>query len=379
MTAAGLVPSPVRIIGTGLIGGSLGLALTALGAEVQLQDASPGTEALAAEMGAGLRAIDATTAPELVIVAAPPDVAARLVVDALQEFPTATVCDVASVKATVLEGVLSAVGESRISPGDAARYVGAHPMAGREVSGVIAARGDLFRARPFVVVPHETSDAGRVGAVKRLAVEIGSVPLALDAPTHDVAVAYVSHVPQVVASLLGASLIDAPAGALDLAGQGLRDTSRIAASDPRLWVEILGANASAVAPILRGMRERLDAVLASLDSLAPQDDRVRPTGPTRRPIAQLIDDGNHGVRRIPGRHGGAAESFARITVLVPDRPGELGRLFSEIGEEGVNLEDLALEHTLGQKVGIAHVSVQRGSEAQLTEALRQRGWSVADA
>lgn len=375
--AAASFPSPVRIIGTGLIGGSLGLALSGAGVDVQIQDSSPGTESLAVEMGAGHRPGATDAAPELVIIAAPPDVAARLVVEALAAFPDATVCDVASVKATVLSAVRRAAADpaAAISESDLARYVGAHPMAGREVSGVIAARGDLFLARPFVVVPHATSRAESTALVRRLGSEIGSVPLVMDAVDHDLSVAHVSHAPQVVASLLGASLASAPERSLELAGQGLRDTSRIAASDPRLWMEILSANAAAVSPILQEMRDRLDEVLAGLASHTGEDD---PAQGSRRAVAQLIADGNIGVRRIPGRHGGAAEHFATITVLVPDRPGELGRLFTEIGETGVNLEDLALEHTFGQKVGIAHVSVQRGSEGLLTQALRERGWTVAE-
>lgn len=373
-----LAPSPVRIIGTGLIGGSLGLALDRAGVDVQIEDASPGAESLAVEMGVGRRPAPGDAEPELVIVAAPPDVTARLVVDALVRHPAAIVCDVASVKATILEGVLAAGpdGTRELGPDDVARYVGAHPMAGREVSGVISARGDLFRARPFVVCPHPGTRPEAVRILRAVATEIGSVPLVLDAADHDLAVAHVSHAPQVVASLLGASLAGAPAGSLDIAGQGLRDTSRIAASDPRLWVEILCANAGALAPILRDMRERLDGVLGALaDAESPDAD---PRRAPRRAIASLIDDGNQGVRRIPGRHGGASETFARITVLVPDAPGELGRLLTEMGEAGVNLEDLVLEHTFGRRVGLAHVSVQRGSEALLTRALAERGWSIAE-
>lgn len=374
MSAAG-VPSPVRIIGTGLIGGSLGLALGATGTAVQIEDASPGTEALAVEMGAGTRATPADPDPALVLVAAPPDISAALVAGALARWPAAVVADVASVKATVLAGVRAAVADGRLTASDLTRYVGAHPMAGREVSGVVSARGDLFRSRPFVVVPHADSDPEAVAALHAVAAAIGSVALTLDADAHDLSVAHVSHVPQVVASLLGASLLHAPDRALELAGQGVRDTSRIAASDPRLWVEILSANAAAVEPILRDLRGRLDAVLGALGTLATDPD---PRHGSRRTIAGLIDEGSRGVRRIPGRHGGAAETFAAVTVLVPDRPGELGRLLTEMGEAGINLEDLSLEHSLGATVGLAHVSVEQGSEALLTHALRERGWSVAE-
>ncbi|MCS6710610.1 prephenate dehydrogenase [Brachybacterium sp. EF45031] len=370
-----LVPSPVRIIGTGLIGGSLGLALRGAGVEVQVVDASPGAEALAVELGVGsVPAADAAD-PALVIIAAPPDVTPALVVRELQRQPQAVVTDVASVKGRVLAGVLAARESGEITEADAARYVGVHPMAGREVSGVIAAQADLFRGRPFVVVPHPGSSPAAVSIVRALGLELGAVPLSLAADAHDDAVARVSHAPQVVASLLGATLQQAGDDALSLSGQGLRDTTRIAASDPRLWVEILGANAAALTPVLAGLRDHLAEILDALDALE------RGEGPergARRRLADLIASGNAGVARIPGKHGGARDRFAQLVVLVPDRPGELARLLTEIGQVGVNLEDLRLEHSMGKSAGLAHLSVQAGREGLLTTELGARGWTVVD-
>ncbi|WP_394214631.1 prephenate dehydrogenase [Brachybacterium vulturis] len=369
MTA--LVPSPVRIIGTGLIGGSLGLALRRAGVEIQVEDASPGTAALAVELGVGeLPGADAPD-PALVLVAAPPDVSAALVERALRSWPEALVADVASVKSTVLDGL-----RRRARSEDLPRYIGAHPMAGREVSGVIAARADLFLGRPFVIVPHESTEARAVSALRGLALEIGSVPTTMDAAAHDIAVAQVSHVPQVMSSLLAATLLRPSEPALGLAGQGLRDTTRIADSDPRLWVEILGANASAVGQVLGEVRERLEEVLAALGTLEGDPD---PGTGSRRALAELVSAGNRGVRRIPGKHGGATDAFATLVVLVPDRPGELARLLTEIGQVGVNLEDLRLEHELGRDVGLAHLAIDAAREDLLTRELAERGWRVADA
>ncbi|MGP9537035.1 prephenate dehydrogenase [Brachybacterium sp. AOP43-C2-M15] len=366
-----LVPSPVRIIGTGLIGGSLGMALGRSGVEVQVEDVSPGTAALAVELGVGFLPDEDSPDPALVLVAAPPDVSAALVDRALRAWPEALVADVASVKRTVLDGL-----RTRARPQDLPRYIGAHPMAGREVSGVIAARADLFQGRPFVVVPHEGTLPRAVTALKGLAAEIGAVPVAMDAADHDTAVAQVSHVPQVMSSLLGATLLAPSETALGLAGQGLRDTTRIADSDPRLWVEILGANAEAVAEVLDAVRERLDGVLDALETL--QGDPDPGTG-SRRALADLVAAGNRGVRRIPGKHGGATDAFATLVVLVPDRPGELARLLTEVGQIGVNLEDLRLEHELGRAVGLAHISIDASREDLLTRELTERGWKVADA
>ncbi|GAA1289551.1 MULTISPECIES: prephenate dehydrogenase [Brachybacterium] len=366
-----LVPSPVRIIGTGLIGGSLGMALSSSGAAVQVEDISPGTRSLAVELGVGSLPSPEDPDPQLVLVAAPPDVAAQVIDRALRAWPQAVVADVASVKTTVLEGVRAlARGE------DLPRYIGAHPMAGREVSGVIAARGDLFQGRPFVIVPHQGSRAEAVTALKAVATEIGSVPVTMDAAAHDTAVAQVSHVPQVMSSLLASTLLAPTETALGLSGQGLRDTTRIADSDPRLWVEILGANAASVAGVLGEVRDRLDGVIGALESLRGSPD---PSIGSRRALASLVADGNRGVRRIPGKHGGRTDAFATLTVLVPDRPGELARLLTEIGQIGVNLEDLRLEHELGRAVGLAHVAVDATREELLTRSLGERGWTVAEA
>lgn len=369
MTA--LVPSPVRIIGTGLIGGSLGLALRRAGVEVQVEDASPGTAALAVELGVGELPGADSPDPSLVLVAAPPDVAAVLVDRALRSWPDALVADVASVKATVLDGL-----HLRARAEDLPRYIGSHPMAGREVSGVIAARADLFLGRPFVIVPHESTAPRAVSVLRGLATEIGSVPTTMDAAAHDIAVAQVSHVPQVMSSLLAATLLQPSEPALGLAGQGLRDTTRIADSDPRLWVEILGANASAVGHVLGEVRDRLEDVLTALGTL--QGDPDPGTG-SRRALADLVAAGNRGVRRIPGKHGGATDAFSTVVVLVPDRPGELARLLTEIGQIGVNLEDLRLEHELGREVGLAHIAIDASREDLLTRELAERGWRVAEA
>ena len=151
-----MIPSPVRIVGSGLLGASLGLRLRQLGARVQLEDASPASAALARDLGAGDIATADSPAPQLVVVATPPDVSGDVVKASLDRFPEAVVTDVASVKARI-------VGEVAGHPG-AERYAGSHPMAGRERSGAIAADADLFVGRPWVITPvgglQEKSEGG---------------------------------------------------------------------------------------------------------------------------------------------------------------------------------------------------------------------------
>jgi prephenate dehydrogenase len=206
--------------------------------------------------------------------------------------------------------------------------------------------------------------------IEALALDLGAVPVELDAAEHDRSVALVSHVPQVISSLLAARLSDASTSAVELAGQGLRDTTRIASSEPELWVQILGANAGPVVDILHRYRDDLDRVIAALDA---------PSAPgSRRAVAETIAGGNAGVARIPGKHG-QAKHFAQLIIMVPDKPGELARLLTEIGDAGVNMEDLRLEHSPGAQVGFAEISVIPEAEERLLAELQLRGWKIAGA
>lgn len=408
---------PVLVIGTGLLGTSLALALRAGGVPVQLADTSPTSLALARDMGAGtvraswrddaatrlgadlspilgpddtgLRAGEGTAGqapdpdPALVVVATPPDVAADVVIQALDRFPLAVVTDVASVKGRVVAEVVERAGLA------ARRYVGSHPMAGRERSGAAAADSDLFVGRPWVIVAQEeaasttdpaagpSTDPAAVLAVQALAVDVGATPIRMQAQEHDAAVAAVSHVPQLVSSLLAARLETLPESALALAGQGLRDTTRIAASDPRLWAAILVGNAGPVTGLLEQVRADLDALISGMSGAAAALPTADPMTPGAvGAITDVMGRGNLGVARIPGKHGGAPRRYAEVQVLVPDTAGELGRLFSDVGAAGVNIEDFAMEHSAGQSAGLAQLCVVPAAARGLEQALGERGWRV---
>jgi prephenate dehydrogenase len=357
----------VRIVGTGLLGTSVGLGLSGGATRVTLTDPSPTALALARDLGAG--EIDSGDCePALVVVAAPPDVTAEVVATELAAHPAATVTDVASVKAGVLRQLPH-------RGADLGRYVGGHPLAGRERSGPVAARGDLFLGRPWVVCPTGKAEPERVDAVRRLALALGAVPVTMSPDDHDAAVARVSHVPQVAASLVAARLRQAPDGAVALAGQGLRDVTRIAGSDPLLWAQILSANAGPVLAVLRELHADLDVVIGALDALAGETPGAPATG-GRASVARLVADGNLGRDRIPGKHGGSPTTYAVVTVLVPDSPGSLARLFADIGDAGVNVEELVLEHAPGRAVGLIEVSVLPAVREVLEMALTSAGWHI---
>ena len=353
---------PVRIVGAGLLGASIGLALRERGVDVILADASPSNLRLAVDYGAGRRAAEGDL-PELIVVCVPPDVTATTVAAELAAYPDALVTDVASVKLAPLADLVEL-------GADVSRYIGSHPMAGRERGGAVSARADLFLGRPWVLAGHDGITYRRAAAVEDLALDLGAIPIEMDVAEHDRSVALVSHVAQVVASLLASRLSGATDTAVSLAGQGLRDTTRIASSAPELWVQILAANAGPVAAILGELRDDLNAVIGALDE---------PEAPgARRAIAEALAGGNAGVARIPGKHG-QRKQFSTITVMIDDKPGELARLLTEIGELGVNMEDLRLEHSPKAQIGLAEIAVLPEAEESLTRELGARGWKIAGA
>jgi len=358
----GHLNGPVVVVGTGLLGTSIGLGLRGRGVAVFLSDPSPTNQAVAVDIGAGLPLARLEgEAPELVVVAAPPDVTADVVAKALAEYPQAVVVDIASVKAGIQP-------ELRARGADLGRYVGTPPMAGREKSGPVAARGELFTSMPWVLCPSAETRPEALQAARALAGDLGAVVSEFGAEEHDEAVALVSHLPQVMSSLVASRLQGTPLHALSLAGNGLRDVTRIAASDPTLWVQILGANAGKIVEILYGVREDLNRLIGTLED---------PTAPgARLDLAQLISEGNAGQARIPGKHGGPPQAYSWLTVLVDDTPGQIAKLLTEIGEIGVNLEDLRLDHSSGQNVGMVEISVLPNKHELLIEALNDRGWRV---
>ena len=355
----------VRVVGTGLVGTSVALALRAKDVDTVLADPSPSAVALARDLGAG-RLARADDDVAVVVVAAPPDVVADVIAAELAAHPRAAVTDVASVKAAPLRR-LAELGA------DLSRYVGGHPLAGRERSGAVAARADLFTGRPWVLTPTSETSAQTTAAV-RTVVELTGATLTEMAPDeHDEAVAVVSHVPQVAASLVAARLREVPDRSVALAGQGLRDVTRIAASDPQLWTQILAGNARAVSRALHELRADLDTVIAAVDALGTTVDDAPGA---RGAVARLVAAGNEGHARIPGKHGTSPTAYASVAVIVPDRPGELARLLHDVGAAGVNLEDLRLEHSEGRPMALAELDVLPAAVQPLSEALRANGWTV---
>ena len=351
----------VHIIGAGLLGTSIGLALRQQNVDVSVTDASPANESLAIDFAAG-RKLTTQDGVSLAVVCVPPDVTAKTVIQALNDFPSAVVTDVASVKSTVLAELIA-------SSSDTSRYIGSHPMAGREKGGTLAGRADLFVGRPWVITIEDDSNSDAAQIVEQLALDLGSTPIRMSAQEHDHAVALISHTPQLISSLLAAQLAHAEDKDLSLSGQGLRDTTRIAASDPRLWLQILSANSGQLIPVLKSFEKDLEQVIEALEHVG--------TSGSLSKLGKVLEAGNLGISRLPGKHGSTNTSYAQVVVMIDDKPGELARLLTEIGAAGLNVEDLNLDHASGAQVGLVELAVLPSIEEKLVSTLRTNGWKLA--
>jgi len=356
------VIGPVLVIGTGLIGTSIALALKRAGVEVFLEDTDPSQLATAMAAGAGL-VFQEERIPKLVVVAVPPRSAGRVLAQASERFSEATITDVTSVKAQVLAAAVDQGADPR-------RLIGGHPMAGREVAGAAGARGDLLDDRLWVLTPNELTAVDHLRQAYQLVSTCGAYAVEMTPDEHDRAVALVSHTPQLLSSVLAAQLIDASSDYVRIAGQGLRDMTRIAASDSALWTDILSVNAKQVAEVLSSVVNDLTVTLAALRAIAAGD-----ASQTAR-VSSALQTGAVGRSRIPGKHGAEQIQIAIVGVMLADKPGELARLFTGAGEANVNLEDVRIEHVLGRPSGLVEISVRPDNVETLAAALRDRSFDV---
>jgi len=341
----------VRIVGAGLIGTSIGLALKAAGASVQFVDVDAKAELLANDLVKSEKSEN----PDLVIIATPPSAFKTAIEREATLNPEAILMDIGSVKTKPLVEVSTL--ESLLY-----RFCGTHPMAGREVSGAASARADLFLDRAWVLTPtSETSIEAKAMALDVIAA-CGAQPVEMSAQDHDQRVAMISHLPQTVSSLLAAQLSNSNPEALALAGGGLRDTVRIAGSDPKLWGEILAANEAALLPLLISLQSDLSDLISAA------------SGPAK--WESLVAAGRAGKSAIPGKHGGKSREYSYLPIVIDDRPGQLGSLFNACAKADVNIEDLALEHSPGQLTAVITLAIAPEDIGRLSEFLKKDGWNV---
>lgn len=368
--------SDVLVLGCGLLGTSLGLALqgSPLG-DVTLRDSDAVRELAAVERGAG-RLWDGRERALLVVAAVPPSAVAAALIALQRKDVARTYTHLSSVQSQVQA-------EIEASSPDPSRVVGGHPLAGRELTGPEAAVSDLFVGRPWALCPGPGSAGDAVGDVRALALACAAVPVQVDPQQHDRAVALLSHLPQVVSSALAGSLVatavsseaglEVGIGRLPvvLAGPGLADTTRLAAGDVALWTDILTANASFVAPLVAGVARALAEVADALDRVA-----AGPDSSAVAEVEELLRRGNAGRATVPVKRGELAGAFGPVRVVLPDRPGELARLLQAAGDAGVNVEDVRVEHVPGRPTGVVELLVETAERTHLADVLVSVGWQV---
>ncbi|MFD5407959.1 prephenate dehydrogenase [Streptomyces griseorubiginosus] len=354
------------VVGTGLIGTSAALALVARGVTVHLADHDPEQARTAAALGAGTDEVPEGQV-DLAIVAAPPAHVAEVLAGAMRRGVARGYIDVASVKGGPRRE-LEALGL------DLSSYIGTHPMSGREKSGPLAASADLFEGRPWVLTPTRDSDTEVLNLALELVSHCRAVPVVMDADAHDRAVALVSHMPHLVSSMVAARLEHAEEAAVRLCGQGIRDVTRIAASDPGMWIDILSANPGPVADLLTDVAGDLEETVRALRALQSADDAKRIEGTSG--IEDMLRRGNAGQVRVPGKHGSAPRVYEVVAVLIDDQPGQLARIFADAGRAGVNIEDVRIEHATGQQAGLVQLMVEPQAAPVLSASLRERGWAI---
>jgi len=362
----------VCIIGVGLIGGSLGVALRALSdaPEVLGIDADEETIEDALEeavIDEGVEAGDADGVDELLlsadlVVIATPVPAAEGWLSRLGAIQYAgIVTDVASTKSAIVRAA-----RELLAPGTC--FIGGHPMAGSERSGVGAADGELFRGAHYVLTPSDDTDADAYRRLHQLVTSVGARVIALDPDAHDEAVAAISHVPHVAASALANLASDRAqdgADVLRLAAGGFKDMTRIAAGSPDLWTGICLDNRDAV---VRGLTE-LGAQLEEFARRVAAEDRDG----VRDWLARASD-----VRRaLPARWVPASERLRELTVSMTDRPGAVSAITQAAARAGCNIEDIGIDH-LTEDTAVLHLLLTDEGDAEaLVDDLIADGFEVS--
>lgn len=342
-----------RIVGSGLIGTSIGLCLKSAGVEVEMVD----IDLKSAQLAQDLVKSTPIEQPDLILVAVPISSNQRVVIEQLKANPNSIVCDLASVKSDLLVKV------EQLSD-NPENFISLHPMAGREHSGAQNARGDLFMGRAWVVITgSKSSDKARSIADALIKICEGS-SYQMNGTEHDLAVAQVSHLPQILSSALAASLLEVSDDKLNISGQGIRDLTRLANSDSKLWSEILLANQPALSTVLSKIISQLQEIQTFL------------VKNNKEAVIDFLNKGREGKEKIPGKHGAKSRNYSYLPIVIDDKPGQLAIIFNECAKIDVNIEDLSIEHSPGQETGLITLSLSEVDNVKLSEHLEKLGFKV---
>jgi prephenate dehydrogenase len=360
-------PRRLAVIGTGLLGASVGLAARSAGVE-----SVSGWDASAEELGAALDtgaisdaapSLEAAVAgADLVVAATPVRSLAPVLLQAHAAAPDAVLTDVGSTKSHLLADL--AKGGARLD-----RVVPGHPMAGSEERGAAAARADLFQGAAWALTPDAAIDHLVLRRMTGFVRALGGRPLVLDPALHDRVAAYASHLPQLAATALMGSVgqVEAPAALQSLIANGFKDTTRIAASEPEIWVDICTTNADAILLALDELRHRLGELRNFVE--AGDQDGLR----------AILVEAQRARRRIPTKPG-VPGFLQEVVVHIADRPGSIAGVTAALGAAGINVEDLSIDHEPQGGAGALHVWVAgRKAASDAARIISASGWPAHEA
>jgi prephenate dehydrogenase len=356
----------VALLGTGLIGGSIGLALRGLEDidAVVAYDIDPRVRDLAVERGAATAAAESPAAAvegaDVVFVAAPVGAIPKLVSEAAAGLERgAVVTDVGSTKSRLVMEVADSIPEG-------VSFIGGHPMAGTEEEGIGAADPGLLQGCWWILTPTERVDAAAYQTLHGLLSRIGARVMALDAGKHDELMAVISHLPHLTATTLmnlAAERGEEHAGLLSLAAGGFRDVTRVAASNPDIWLDICDENGEAIAGVLREFAGRLLELSDLVES------RTRPE------LRERFIAARDARRNLPGK--AVDGELVELLIPVPDRPAVLAEVTTSVGDLGINIEDLQITHSEeGGRGTLRLLIIGRDEGTKVQEALSTRGYDV---
>jgi len=337
----------IVVIGAGLIGTSIALGAKRAGAEVQLFDEDGRAQNLANDLVESVVIED----PTIVVIATPTSALLGVVNRYKNLYPKSTFIDIGSTKTKVKVEVQTDKALSK-------RFCPTHPMAGRELDGAEAAQSDLFVGKSWIITPLPETSGESIALVKELIEKLGARVIAMSPEDHDSAVASVSHLPQIISSLLAAQLENKSPEFLALAGSGVMDTTRIAGSNPDLWREILRLNREAIEPLLKDFQKDLSTLIDNYD------------------VENVLQRGRKGRHLLPGKHRSASRNYTYLPVVLEDKPNQLALLFDECAKANVNVEDITIEHSPEQETGLVLLALSAPNAELLQKHLATSGWRV---
>jgi prephenate dehydrogenase len=292
---------------------------------------------------------------DLIIIATPVETIKNILLDLKSLNTKTTVIDITGVKSKVLDEVeqFSEVVKS---------YISCHPMAGREFTGPASSRADLFEGRAWLVSPSSKASEEHIKVAEEIGMELGSTVYRISAKEHDQMIATVSQMPQLISSLMATLLVNQNESDLNFAGQGLRDITRLADSDAKLWTHLIANNSENLIPLIEESKRKFDSLKIALE----KNDL--------KSIGDFLENGNLGRAKIPGKHGAKARNYSYLPIVIEDKPGQLAKIIDECAKCDVNIEDLSIEHSPNQETGLVTIALSDSDAIKLKDHMQSNGW-----